>query len=209
MLIVALTGGIATGKSVVAKVLSQKGCFVQNADLIAHQLLSPGGQVWSQLVNHFGKSILKEDSSVDRQKLAEIIFSNNDERTYLNHLTHPKILEKVRQTIDQLKKNGSHDIYVTEAALVIESGYYEFYDRIILTHCSPDIQLERLRQRDGITKEQALKKIRSQMPDEKKFPLVHYLIDTSGSLAETIEQTEQVYLCLHQDLILKKLELLN
>jgi dephospho-CoA kinase len=209
VLIVALTGGIATGKSVVAKVLSQKGCFVQNADLIAHQLLSPGGQVWSQLVDHFGKSILKEDSSVDRQKLAEIIFGNNEERVYLNHLTHPKVLEEVRQTINRLNKTGSHDIYVTEAALVIEAGYHEFYDRIILTHCSPDIQVERLCQRDGITREQALKKIRSQMPDEQKFPLVHYHIDTSGSLAETIEQTEQVYLCLHQDVVLKKLELLN
>ena len=209
MLIVALTGGIATGKSVVAKVLRQKGCFVQNADLIAHQLLSPGGQVWSQLVDHFGKSILKEDSSVDRQKLAEIIFGNKEERVYLNHLTHPKVLEEVRQTINRLNKTSSHDIYVTEAALVIEAGYHEFYDRIILTHCSPDIQVERLCQRDGITREQALKKIRSQMPDEQKFPLVHYHIDTSGSLAETIEQTEQIYLCLHQDVVLKKLELLN
>lgn len=209
MLIVALTGGIATGKSVVAGVLRQKGCFVQNADLIACQLLSPGSEVWSQLVDRFGESILKEDFSLDRKKLAGIIFSKKEERDYLNRLTHPRILEKVKQTIDQLKKSGSYEIYVTEAALVIEAGYYEFYDRTILTYCSAEIQIDRLIQRDGITREQALQKIEAQMPDQQKTRFADYLIDTSGSLAETVEQTEQVCLYLHQDVMLKKSGLLN
>lgn len=208
MLVAALTGGIATGKSVVARILGQKGCYIQNADLIAHELVSPGGEVWKELVQHFGQAILKDDQEIDRKKLGEIIFRNRIERDYLNRLTHPLILEKVRQTIRELEKQDRYDIYITEAALVIEAGFYQFYDRLILTHCRLEVQVERLCRRDGISPEQALEKIRSQAPAEQKIPLAHYLIDTSGSLEETIEQTEEVYLSLHQDVLLKKSGLL-
>lgn len=204
MLIAALTGGIATGKSVVARILSQKGCFVQNADLIAHELMSPGSEIWQELIQRFGLDILREDRSIDRQKLGEIIFREEKARHFLNRLTHPRILEKIQQTISQLEKTGGYEIYITEAALIIESGYHRYYDRIILTHCRPEVQLERLCRRNGITPEKALEKIRTQLPDEQKIPIAHYLIDTSGSLEETVEQTEQVYLNLYQDLLLKK-----
>lgn len=208
MLVAALTGGIATGKSVVARILGQKGCYIQNADLIAHELMSPGGEIWKDLVEHFGQAILKESQEIDRQKLGGIIFRDQAERDYLNRLTHPRILEKVRQTIRELEQRGGYDIYITEAALVIEAGFHKFYDRLILTHCRLEVQVERLCRRDGISPEQALQKIKAQGPAEDKIPLAHYLIDTSGSLEETIEQTEQVYLNLHQDVILKKSGLL-
>jgi dephospho-CoA kinase len=204
VLVAALTGGIATGKSVVARILGQKGCYIQNADLIAHELMSPGGEVWKELVGHFGQAILKENREIDRQKLGGIIFRDQAERDYLNRLTHPRILEKVRQTIRELEQKGGYDIYITEAALVIEAGFHKFYDRLILTHCRLEVQVERLCRRDGISPEQALQKIKAQGPVEDKIPLAHYLIDTSGSLEETIEQTEQVYLNLHQDVLLKK-----
>lgn len=208
MLVAALTGGIATGKSVVARILGQKGCYIQNADLIAHELMSPGGEVWKELVEHFGQAILKESQEIDRQKLGGIIFRDQAERDYLNRLTHPRILEKVRQTIRELEQTGGYDIYITEAALVIEAGFHQFYDRLILTHCRLEVQVERLCRRDGISPEQALRKIKAQGPVEDKIPLAHYLIDTSGSLEETIEQTEEVYLNLYQDVLLKKSGLL-
>jgi dephospho-CoA kinase len=204
VLIVALTGGIATGKSVVAEVLSEKGCFVQNADQIAHQLIAPESDIWSSLINYFGRGILKDDSTIDRKKLGEIVYRNPEDREFLNHLTHPRVLEKVKQTVNQLEKTGSYEIYITEAALLVEAGYYNFYDRIILTHCVPEIQVQRLSQRDGISREKALEKIRAQMPDEEKFPYADYLIDTSGTLSETIEQAERVFLNLYQDVLLKK-----
>ncbi|NPV82218.1 MAG: dephospho-CoA kinase [Candidatus Aminicenantes bacterium] len=208
MLVAALTGGIATGKSVVARILGQKGCYIQNADLIAHELMSPGGEVWKELVEHFGQAILKESQEIDRQKLGGIIFRDQAERDYLNRLTHPRILEKVRQTIRELEQTGGYDIYITEAALVIEAGFHQFYDRLILTHCRLEVQVERLCRRDGISPEQALRKIKAQGPVEDKIPLAHYLIDTSGSLEETIEQTEEVYLNLYRDVLLKKSGLL-
>lgn len=208
MLVAALTGGIATGKSVVARILGQKGCYIQNADLIAHELMSPGREVWKELVGHFGQAILKEDQKIDRQKLGGIIYRDKAERDFLNSVTHPRILEKVLQTIRELEQKGGYDIYITEAALVIEAGFHQFYDRLILTHCRLEVQVERLCRRDGISPEQALQKIKSQGPVEEKIPLAHYLIDTSGSLEETIEQTEQVYLNLYQDVLLKKSGLL-
>lgn len=205
MLIVALTGGIATGKSVVARILKEKGCFIQDADRIAHQLTAPGGEIWSDLVAHFGKEILKDDQTIDRKKLGTIIFHNPEEREFLNRLTHPRILEKIRETIAHLEKSGGYEIYITEAALVIEAGYHTYYDRIILTYCRPDQQLERIRRRYGLSREKALERIQAQLPTEKKIPYAHYLIDTSGSMAETIDQAERVYFNLYQEAILKKM----
>ncbi len=208
MLLAALTGGIATGKSVVAGILSQKGCYVQNADLIARELMTPGGEIWQKLVRHFGPTILKDNQEIDRQKLGGIIFQDRAERDFLNRLTHPPIMEKIRQTVAQLENEGEYDIYITEAALVVEAGFHQFYDRLILTHCRPEVQLERLRQRDGLSREQALQRVSAQSPVEQKIPFAHYLIDTSGSLEATVEQTERVYLGLYQDAWLKKSGLL-
>ncbi|HEK85275.1 MAG: dephospho-CoA kinase [Candidatus Saccharicenans sp.] len=204
MLIVALTGGIATGKSVVARVLEEKGCFVQNADVVAHELMNPGQEIWAALIRHFGQKILNEDQSINRKKLGEIIFKNPQERDFLNELTHPRILKKIKETIAQLEKSGRYEIYITEAPLVIESGYHYIYDRLILTYCQPEIQLSRLCQRDRITPAQALRIIKAQMTNEEKIPYADYLIETSGSLAQTIEQAEQIYFNLFQDSMLKK-----
>ncbi|MGC9056570.1 MAG: dephospho-CoA kinase [Candidatus Saccharicenans sp.] len=204
MLIVALTGGIATGKSVVARVLEEKGCFVQNADVVAHELMNPGQEIWAALIRHFGQKILNEDQSINRKKLGEIIFKNPQERDFLNELTHPRILKKIKETIAQLEKSGRYEIYITEAPLVIESGYHYIYDRLILTYCQPEIQLSRLCQRDRITPAQALRIIKAQTTNEEKIPYADYLIETSGSLAQTIEQAEQIYFNLFQDSMLKK-----
>ncbi|MGB4704661.1 MAG: dephospho-CoA kinase [Candidatus Saccharicenans sp.] len=209
MLVAALTGGIATGKSVVAQILSQKGCYVQNADLLAHQLMAPGGKIWEELIRHYGKEILKENEEIDRKKLGEIIFRDKLERDYLNRLTHPLIMEKIKQTVEELEKAGKFEIYITEAALVIESGYYSFYDRIILTYCKPEVQIARLMERDRISREQALARIRAQGSNEEKMRFAHYLIDTSGTLKETIDRTESVYFNLWQDACLKKAGLLR
>ncbi|MDD8020348.1 MAG: dephospho-CoA kinase [Acidobacteriota bacterium] len=206
MLTVGLTGGIATGKSIVAELLRQKGCYVENADLIAHQLMLPGGEIYQALINHFGEKLLASNRSINRQQLAEIVFRQEEERTFLNDLTHPLILNKVKQTVDSLERTGGYEIYVTEAALILEAGYQSFYDRLVLTFCRPEIQAERLIQRQGLSPEEAWRKIKSQWPDEQKIPLADYLIDTSGQLAETVEQTEALYLRLYQDAQLKKIE---
>ena len=202
MLLVALTGGIACGKSIIGRLLLDKGCFVHSADAAARELMSPGTNVWRAVADHFGPGVLREDGTIDRAKLGAIVFSDDKERAFLNGLVHPLVLERIKETVARLEKEGRHTIFVSEAALVIEAGFVRFFDKIIVAHCSRDVQLRRLMERDGIGRGEALDKIRSQMGQEEKLKHADYMIDTSGTLAETIEQTERVYAQLVQDSIM-------
>jgi dephospho-CoA kinase len=199
VLLVALTGGIACGKSVIGRLLLEKGCFVHSADTAAREVMSPGTDVWRTVADHFGPGILREDGTIDRAKLGAIIFSDDKERAFLNGLVHPRIFERIRETVARLEKEGRHTIFVSEAALVVEAGFARFYDKIVVAHCDRDIQVRRLMERDGIGRAEALKKIGSQLGQEEKLKHADYTIETSGTLAETIEQTERVYAMLVRD----------
>ncbi|MFC2158710.1 dephospho-CoA kinase [Acidobacteriota bacterium] len=193
MLIVALTGGIATGKSVVAEVWSDLGCFIQHADLVAKELIDVEKPAWSHLVDRYGEKILQPDRNIDRRELARIIFSNDTEREYVNNLIHPLVHEEKQRTIKKLEGEGQYKIFISEAALTFEAGYPEFFDRIVVVHCKNDIQIARLMARDNIGQDKALLKIRSQMPQSVKIEKADYTIDTSDSIRKTIEQAEQTY----------------
>lgn len=199
ILTVALTGGIATGKSVVAEILSGHGCYVQSADQVAHDLISPGGAAWKEIVKHFGPAILNPDRTVNRKLLGKVVFSSDADRQFLNRLLHPLVLRRKRQTIRRLERLGRHRIFVSEAALTIESGFGPLFDRVVVVHCSEKVQVERLIKRDGITRSEAGRRIRSQMPAAEKIRHADYLIDTSGSLAETMEQAHRLYRSLLAD----------
>ena len=204
MLIVALTGGIATGKSVVAEVFRDLGCFVQHADEIAHQLMEPGESAWKKIVSHFGEDILnKEDRTVDRARLGAIVFQDEEERQFLNNLLHPLVINKRKDVIRKLQREGEYKIFISEAALTLEAGFAPFFDKIVVVHCGPEIQIKRLMERDHIGREEALKKMDTQMSSEEKIEHADYLIDSSRSLEETLEQTERVYRNLMQDYELK------
>lgn len=193
MLTAALTGGIATGKSVVAKVLEELGCYIHHADKIAHELMEPGKPAWEKIVAHFGHRILKEDKTINRSRLGEIIFADKKERAFLNRLIHPLVLEEKKKAIDLLEKEERYKIFVSEAALTIEAGFAGFFDKVIIVLCKKEIQVKRLMERDKISRAEAMKKIKSQMEPEKKLRYADYVIDTSGSIESTVEQTERVY----------------
>lgn len=193
MLIVALTGGIATGKSVVAAVLEKHGCYIHSADQVARDLMKPGRAAWRKIADHFGPPILNPDRTINRPKLASIIFSSAEERQFVSRLIHPLVLEKKKQTIRRLAKKGSHRIYVSEAALTIESGFADFFDKIVVVTCPERIQLQRLMERDRISRREAWKKIRSQMPSAQKVKQADYVVDTSGSIETTIRQSNVLY----------------
>ena len=199
MLTVALTGGIASGKSVVAKILEELGCYIHNADKIAHDLMEPEKPVWKKIVGHFGIKILNEDKTINRSRLGKIIFSDEKERRFLNELIHPLVLEKKKEIINRIEKEGHYNIFISEAALTIEAGFADFFDKIIMTYCKKEVQIERLMERDGISQKQAMKKIKSQMQPQEKLKYADYIIDTSGSLQSTVEQTERVYRNLMMD----------
>lgn len=199
MLTVALTGGIGTGKSVVAKVLEELGCYIHHADKIAHELMEPGKPAWEKIASHFGPRILNKDRSINRSRLGKIIFADKKERAFLNRLIHPLVLEEKKEAINLLEKEGRYEIFVSEAALTIEAGFAGFFDKVIIVFCKKGIQVKRLMERDKISRAQALKKIKSQMEPEKKLKYADYVIDSSGSIESTVEQTEQVYRCLMMD----------
>lgn len=193
MLIVSITGGIASGKSVVAKVLEELGCYIHHADEIAHELMEPEKPAWKKIVAHFGQKILNEDKTINRAKLGEIVFSDKNERYFLNKIIHPLVFEKKKETINNFKKEGRYKIFVSEAALTIEAGFADFFDKIIMVSCRKEVQIRRLMERDKISQEEAIKKIKSQMKPQEKKKYADYIIDSSGSLLSTVEQSERVY----------------
>jgi dephospho-CoA kinase len=193
MLIVALTGGIATGKSVIAAYLKKRGCYIHHADLAARDLMKPGRPAWKAVIQHFGSGILNPDGSVNRPRLGQVIFSNQAEREYLNRLIHPLVLARKKRVIRRLEKSGRYRIFVSEAALTIEAGFTSLFDKIIVAHCPEEIQVRRLMERDGLGRRDARRRIGSQMPAAEKLRQADYIIDTSGTLEETARQTEWVY----------------
>lgn len=203
MLVVALTGGIATGKSVVADIFKELGCYVHRADKIAHQLMKPEEPAWEKIVTHFGENILNKDKTINRTKLGAIVYSDEKKRKFLNELLHPLVLEKKKEVIHLLQNGGHHKIFISEAALTLEAGFAQFFDKIVVVYCNREVQIKRLMERDQISREEAIKKIKAQMLPEEKLKYADYVIDSSGSLQKTVEQTEKVFRSLMLDYELK------
>jgi dephospho-CoA kinase len=200
MLIVALTGGIATGKSIVAGIWRELGCYLHQTDLAAQELMTPGSPVWEKITAYFGSDILDTKTrAIDRKRLGKRIFASPQDREFLNRLIHPLVLEKKKADIAHSRAEGHYRIFVSEAALTIEAGYTDFFHKVVVTYCPQEVQIERLRERDGIGLKEARQKIGSQMAAEDKLAYADYVIRTSGSLASSIEQAEQVYRYLLQD----------
>ncbi len=199
MLIVALTGGIATGKSVVARIFEELGCYIHRADQVAHALMKPDAPAWGPIVEHFGTGILRADRTIDRDLLGARVFARAEDRMFLNRLLHPLVLEEKKEAIARLEVQGHYRIFVSEAALTIEAGLLDLFHKVVVTYCSRELQIQRLRQRGGTSRREALQKIRSQMPAKQKLAYGDYIIHTGGNLTATIEQAERVYRHLHQD----------
>jgi dephospho-CoA kinase len=199
LLRVALTGGIACGKSIAAKVFDNLGCYIHRSDETAHRLMQPGSPAWKKIITHFGKQILNPDQTIDRTRLGEIVFNKESERFFLNRVLHPLVMKQKKIKLAELRKEGRYKIFISEAALTIEAGYTEFYHKIVVAYCPYEIQLRRLMERDDISAREAKTKICSQMPVEEKKQYADYVIDTSGSITATIEETEKIYRYLLKD----------
>jgi len=194
MLRVGLTGGIGCGKSTVAAMMAELGCHVLNADKMAHALIAPGEPAYDDVVRKFGTDILAPDGSVDRGRLAAVVFADGDKLTALNAIVHPRVLCELDRELDRLARLDPHGVAVVEAALLIESGYHKTLDRIVLVTCSREQQLERLTNPAfgrAMSREQAEQRIAAQMPvQEKRKQAAGKLdeIDCSCSLDSTRKQ---------------------
>ena len=193
MLRVGLTGGLASGKSFVAHLLQEYGCHVIKADELGHAVLEPGAEAYDAVVAEFGSGILREDGTIDRARLASVVFDDPARLAALNAVVHPAVRERARRIAEAVAERDAGAILVTEAAILIETGAYKQYDRLILTWCHKEQQIERAMHRDGITREQAEARLRRQLPLEEKKKFAHFLIDTSGSKENTAAQTRLIY----------------
>ncbi|HEV2884361.1 MAG TPA: dephospho-CoA kinase [Pyrinomonadaceae bacterium] len=193
MLRVGLTGSIGVGKSFVAAILEELGCHVLDADVTAREVVSPGTRGLSEVVNAFGTEVLQTDGTLDRAKLGSIVFADAEKRAALNAIVHPHIIAEQDQRLREWEAEDPDGIAVVDAALMIESGGYKRFDKLIVVYCSADAQLERLMARDGLSRAEALKRINAQMPQEEKKKFADYLIDTTAGFDATRKRTAEVY----------------
>ena len=198
MLRVGLTGGIGCGKSTVAAMMNDLGCHIINADKIAHALIAPGEPAYDEVVRQFGTHVLAPDGSIDRARLASIVFGDGNKLASLNAIVHPRVLREIDREFDRLAAKDPHGVAVVEAALLIEAGYHEELDRLILVTCTPEQQLDRLTNTSfgrAMSREQAEKRIAAQMPLEEKRKMATgkiVEIDCSGSLDDTKKQVREL-----------------
>ena len=192
MLKVGLTGGLASGKSFVGQALANLGCHWIQADLLGHEVLLPGGEAYESVVRHFGSGILDSSGRIDRKLLGAQVFGDADRLALLNSLVHPPVIRKEEDLVARARASDPNGIAVVEAAILIETGSYRRFDRIILVVCEEEQQIRRAMERDGAGREAVVERLRRQMPLEEKRKFADYVIDTSGKKENTLRQTREV-----------------
>jgi dephospho-CoA kinase len=193
MLKVGLTGSIAVGKSYVLRTFRELGAFVLDADRVAREVVEPGTAGLERVVEAFGESILLPDGGLDRAKLGSIVFADEEKRLLLNSIVHPLVFEAQDGWLEQYESSNRDGIAIVDAALMIESGGYRRFDKLIVVWCEPDLQLQRLMARDSLDRIDAERRIASQMPQEEKKSYADFLIDTSHGFEDTRERTAEVF----------------
>ena len=193
MLKVGLTGSIAVGKSFVCGVFSELGAAVLDADQSARDVVAKDTVGLRKIVGEFGPGILKEDGTLDREIMGSIVFADEQKRQLLNSIVHPLVFEKQNRWISEMENKDPNGIAIVDAALMIESGGFRRFDKLIVVWCEPDIQLKRLMLRNNLSESEALARINAQMPQEEKKGFADYLIDTSKGFEESRRQTESVF----------------
>lgn len=190
--LVGITGGIASGKSTVAGLFARLGASIIDADQLARQVTSPGSPAWQELAGQFGGQILNPDGTIDREKLACLVFKDPQARLRLNEITHPRIRDSMLKQAQELFYQGAN-VVIVEAALIGETPYDPSFDAIILVLIDPARQLERVLVQGKLSLEEAQARMASQVPQERKKAIATYVIDNSGSLKETERQVQAVW----------------
>jgi len=197
VLLVGLTGGVASGKSTVGRILGELGARVVDADALARQVVEPGRAAYRDLVREFGRDIVAADRQLDRKKLGAIVFADPAKRQRLNEITHPRIHRAAQRAIGGAFRAGAR-VVVYEVPLLVENRLQEQLDKVIVVSVPPEVQLRRLIERDGFDVKAAQARIASQLPLAQRLAVADYVIDNSGSPAETRAQVERLWTTLQQ-----------
>ncbi len=193
MVVVGLTGGIATGKSTVAKIFEHAGAIIIDADKIARDAVEKGRPAYHEIVKQFGREVLLPDGEINRGYLADIIFNDSDKKQALNRIVHPFVLQAMAEKLEQLEKDKPDAVVILDVPLLIETGMHKDMSDLIVVYAPEHIQIQRLMARNNISETDALSRIRSQMPIEKKKNLASILIDNSDTKERTRKRTLEVY----------------
>ncbi len=190
---VGLTGGVACGKSTSCEYFARLGASIINADQIAREVVQPGQEAYPRIVESFGTAILNADGTINRQVLGRMVFGSSDLRLQLNGITHPIIIRRTDEMMDALEREGRTQVCIVDAALMVESGSYRRFEKLIVVWCTEEQQIERQCARSGISREEALQRIHAQMPLAEKRRFADFEIDASKDLAFVAQQVEGIY----------------
>jgi dephospho-CoA kinase len=191
MLLVGLTGGLGAGKSTVARLLTDRGAVVVDADELARRALDPGTHAYRQVVELFGDEVLTADATIDRDALAGLVFADEEKRRTLESLTHPEVFRLLAETIEALR--GTDAIVVFDAPLIVETGFHEACDLMVVVTASPDVQVERVMRDRDMTEEDARARIAAQIPPERREAVADHLIRNDGDLGELDPQVNALW----------------
>ena len=192
-LLVAITGGIASGKSSVSKMLEDLGSPIIDYDVIAREIVEPGKPAWKDIVAYFGEQVLKQDRQIDRKKLSDIVFQDIEKRKKLESFTHPRIIDEAGRRADEIAETDPNAIIQVAVPLLFEINLQYKFHKVLLVYVPREILLERLIKRDGITREAAESILKAQMPIDEKLGYADFVIHNEGTLEETRRQVEQVW----------------
>ena len=193
MLRIALTGGIGTGKSTASKILNELGAFIFDADKEAKNILKNNETIQSELIAEFGTDIMSGDEKIDNNKLARIAFQDQDHQLRLNSIIHPYVFQKIDKNFDDVLEKGAYDIFVVDAALIYESGADTHMDYVIVITALLKVRMERALQRETLTRDQVLKRMDLQWPEEEKIALADFVIHNDSTEEEFRDAITDIY----------------
>lgn len=193
MLNIGLTGGIGSGKSTVDRFLQAKGAFIIDFDALTHLVEEPGGRAWHGIVATFGRDILNEDDTINREKLGTIVFRDDAKLQKLNNIVHPAVFDEWKQRIDAIQREKADAIIISDIPLLIEVGWQSYVDLVILIYISPEEQIRRIISRNGYSRQEAEERLNAQMPINDKIPYADFVINNEGSLDETRAAIDEIW----------------
>jgi dephospho-CoA kinase len=190
--VVGLTGGIGSGKSTVARMLAERGAAVVDADALAREVVAPGEPALEAIRQRFGDGVIAPDGTLDRKALGAIVFADGDARRDLEAITHPRIAERAQERLEAHRKAGAK-VVVYEAALIVEKRLYTWMDGLIVVAASPETQIRRVMDRDGVSESEARRRLDAQLPLSEKVAVADWVVDNDGPLEETAREVDRIW----------------
>jgi dephospho-CoA kinase len=193
MLNVGLTGGIASGKSTVARMFVARGAYLIDFDKLAHEVQEPGKKAWQEIIKYFGEGIITSDDLIDRNRLAQIVFTDKKKLAALNNIVHPLVYELWQERLGEIKKHEKHAIVLSDVPLLFEGKMKDLFDLTLLILISPEEQISRLMARNGLSRDDAQLRLKNQMPIADKIGLADIVIDNQNDLSQTEKKVSEIW----------------